>query len=127
MPSPITSLVTIRYQWVRIAGLDRLLGSLAENRNPSLTNTLVLPATRCNMADSAFAEIVFSSPGLQLEGTIFVPKSEVIAILQTSDPDDLGKVGYKGRALQSLETIVEPLAATPPEPVAVSQPVDAPN
>jgi hypothetical protein len=105
MFSSITALVTIRYQWVRVAGLDRLLMPLADNRNPSLTGTLVLPATHYDTSDTGFVEIAFSSPALELQGTIFVPKSEVISIVKTDHPDDLHKVGYKGRGQ------VEPMEA----------------
>lgn len=99
MPSPITSLVTIRFDWVRSAGLERLLGAIADNRNPSVSGILILPATRFNTSDSTFIEIAFSSPALELEGTIHVPKSEIIAIVKTDMPDDLCKVGYRGRAV----------------------------
>src|ERR1700744_3776618 len=119
MSSAVTALVTIRYQWVRIAGLDRLLMSLAENRNPSLTGTLVLPVTQCVTSDAAFLELTFSSPGMELEGVLFVPKSEVIAILKTTDPKDLSKIGYKGRALSDplvIEPVVDGTGASEPAP-----------
>jgi hypothetical protein len=99
MSTCITALVTIRYQWVRVASLERLLTHLADNRNPALTGTIVLPVTRYDTSDSAFMELVFSNPGLQLEGTLFVPKGEVISILKTANPDDLPKVGYQGRSM----------------------------
>ena len=98
MPSPITALVTIRYQWVRSAALERWLRHLADNRDPSLTNTFVLPVTRYDISDSCFVELVFSSPALELEGTILVPKTEVVAIVKTTNPEDLPKIGYQGRA-----------------------------
>jgi hypothetical protein len=117
MPSSITALVTIRYQWVRVAGLERLLVHLADNRNPSLTGTLVLPATRYDTSDSSFVEIVFSSPELELEGTVFVPKVEVIAIVKTANPEDLGKVGYRGRAAAEANAAIEsqPIPEAPVE------------
>jgi hypothetical protein len=112
MPSPITALVTIRYQWVRVAGLERLLMPLANNRNPSLTGTLVIPATRYQIEDSTFAEIVFSNSGLEIEGTVFVPKTEVVAIVKTADPEDMHKVGYEDRSrTEQLEET--PIATTP--------------
>ena len=95
----------LKYQWVRVASLDRLLLGLADNRNPALTGTLVLPVTRYDISDSMFVELVFSSAALELEGTIFVPKAEVIAILKTDDPADLERLGYRGRA--RVETTVE--------------------
>jgi hypothetical protein len=113
MPSAIIALVTIRYQWVRLAGLDQLLVRLAENRNPSLTGTLVLPLTRYDTSDSAFVELGFSSPALELEGTLFVPKSEVIAIVRTVDPEHLHRVGYRPN------TYGEVLEPTPAETPAV--------
>ncbi len=113
MYSPITALATIRYQWVRVAGLEKLLMPLAENRNPSLTGTLVLPATKCIMSDPDFVEIVFSSPALELEGSLFVPKAEVVAIVKTTNHEDLSKVGYRGRATpESVE--YRPTAGTVP-------------
>ncbi len=88
----------LRYQWVRVAALDRLLLGLADNRNPALTGTLILPVTRYDLSDPAFVELVFSSAALEVEGTIFVPKAEVIAIVKTDDPEDLQRIGYRGRA-----------------------------
>ena len=73
MPSIITALVTIRYQWVRIAGLERVLMSLADNRNPSLSGTLVLPVTRYDTSDGSFVELAFLNPAAELEGLLFVP------------------------------------------------------
>ena len=107
MSSSITAMAILKYQWVRVASLDRLLLGLADNRNPALTGTLVLPITRYDISDSMFVELVFSSATLELEGTIFVPKGEVIAILKTSDPQDLQRLGYRGRGS------AEPAAATP--------------
>lgn len=107
MPCPITALVTIRYQWIRLASLERLLAPLANNRNPQLTGTLVLPATRYDTSDSAFVEVAFGSEALEVYGTIFVPKTEIVAIVKTDAPEDLGKVGYKGPPLN------EPIAAEP--------------
>ena len=98
MTSAITSLVSIRYSWVKISGLDRLLGSLADNRNASLSGILVLPATHYDMSDSTFVEVSFTSPALELQGIVFVPKTEVIAIIKSSSPEDMHKVGYKGRS-----------------------------
>jgi hypothetical protein len=115
MPSPITALVTIRYQWVRVAGLERLLVPLANNRNPSLTGTLVLPASRYDASDPAFVEVAFSNSNLELEGTVFVPKAEVIAIVKTSDPEDLHKVGYKDRTQTNLVEQTSILDAPPTE------------
>lgn len=105
----------LKYQWVRVASLDRLLLGLADNRNPALTGTLVLPITRYDISDSMFVELVFSSATLELEGTIFVPKGEVIAILKTSDPQDLQRLGYRGRG--SAEPAAANLTAEtlPPE------------
>jgi hypothetical protein len=111
MSSPITALVTIRYQWVRTAGLERLLLHLADNLNSSLTGTLVLPVTRYHMSDPSFVEVAFRSPAMELEGTLFVPKAEVIAILKTDDPSDLPKIGYRGRAASDamdLECVPHP-------------------
>ena len=67
----------LKYQWVRVAALDRLLLGLADNRNPSLTGTLVLPITRYDISDPSFVELAFSSSALDLDGTIFVPRAEV--------------------------------------------------
>ncbi len=118
MSSAITSLVSIRYQWVKISGLDRLLGGLADNKNASLSGLLVLPATRYDTSDSAFVEVAFSCPGLELEGVVFVPKSEVIAIVKTSNPEDLFKVGYTGRSVgERLDPI--PLPDAPESTVAI--------
>ncbi len=120
MSSAIVALVTIRYQWVRLAGLEQLLMRLAENRNPSLTGTLVLPLTRYDTTDSTFLELGFSSPALELEGTLFVPKAEVIAIVKTVDPEHLHKVGYRkhtygdfldAKAHAEPPPVVEPLQA----------------
>ncbi len=97
MYSTITALVTIRFQWVRIAGLERLLMPLADNRNASLTGTLVLPVCRYDTSDSAFVEVVFSSSAMEVEGTLCVPKTEIIAIVKTTDPEQMHKVGYRGR------------------------------
>ena len=99
MSAAITALITIRYQWVRVACLDRVLMPLADNSNPALTGTLVLPATEYDTSDAGFVEISFSCPSVGLQGTVFVPKSEVIAIVKTDHPDDLHKVGYTGRGL----------------------------
>ena len=112
MTSPITTLVTIRYQWVRAAGLEKLLLPLANNRNPSVMGTLVLPATRYDGSDPSFAEVVFSSAELELDGTVFVPKAEVIAIVKTADPEDLHKVGYERPASGAINAM---------------SPVEAPN
>ena len=98
MSTSVTALVTIRYQWVRTAGLDHLLLILADNKNASLSGMLVLPVTRYNSSDQWFLEVAFSYLDLELHGTLFVPKSEVVAIVKTDDPEDLPKVGYKGRA-----------------------------
>ena len=103
MSAPVTALATIRYQWVRVAGLEKLLMPLAENRNPSLTGTLVLAATSCNTSDPGFVEIAFSNPLLELEGSLYVPKAEVVAIVRTHNPNDMYKVGFKGRSSVSLE------------------------
>jgi hypothetical protein len=102
MSSSITALVTIKYQWVRTAGLDHLLLVLADNKNAALSGNVILPVTHYNCSDQWFLEVAFSSNYLELQGTLFVPKSEVVAIVKTDDPQDLPKVGYKGR--------------TPPEP-----------
>jgi hypothetical protein len=48
---------------------------------------------------------------MELEGTLFVPKAEVIAILKTDDPSDLPKIGYRGRAASEamdLECVPNP-------------------
>ncbi len=103
MSTSVTALVTIKYQWVRTAGLDHLLLILADNKNASLSGMLILPVTRYNTCDQWFLEVAFSNLYLELHGTLFVPKSEVVAIVKTDDPEDLPKVGYKGHA--------------PPEPV----------
>lgn len=113
--SPITALVTIRYQWVRTAVLERLLLHLADNRNPSLTGTLVLPVTRYDMSDPSFLEVAFSSPEMELEGILLVPKSEVIAILKTEDPSDLFKVGYKGRPTSEAMDLMSSPNPPPPD------------
>ncbi len=105
MPSPVTALATIRYAWVRLAGLERLLLHLAENRNPALTGTIILPVTRYDMSDSIFVEFSFSHPGLDLHGTIVVPKTEVITIVKTDLPEDMGKLGYSGRALTNATNL----------------------
>src|ERR1035441_8962803 len=47
------------------------------------------------MSDPSFVEVAFRSPAMELEGTLFVPKAEVIAILKTDDPSDLPKIGYR--------------------------------
>jgi hypothetical protein len=114
-----TALVTIRYQWVRVAGLERLLMPLAENRNASLTGTLVLPATRCVLSDSSFVEIVFSSPAMEVEGSLFVPRAEVVAIVKTAKPEDMYKVGYRGRPpAEPIEP--EPVVDGPPPAEALN-------
>jgi hypothetical protein len=98
MSTSITALVTIKYQWVRTAGLDHLLLILADNKSACLSGMLVLPVTRYNTSDQWFLEVAFSNAYLELHGTLFVPKSEVIAIVKTNDPEDLHKVGYKGHS-----------------------------
>jgi hypothetical protein len=98
MSTSITALVTIKYQWVRTAGLDHLLLVLADNKNASLSGMLILPVTCYNTSDQWFLEVAFSNAYLELHGTLFVPKSEVVAIVKTDDPEDLHKVGYKGRS-----------------------------
>jgi hypothetical protein len=103
MSPPITALAILKYQWVRIASLDRLLLGLADNRNPALTGTLVLPVTRYDVSDPSFVELAFSSAALELDGTIFVPKAEVVAIVKTDNPDDLQRIGYRGRPLAEPE------------------------
>jgi len=114
MTSSIIALVTINFQWVRHAGLEKLLVPLANNRNPSLTGTLVLPATHYDGSDPSFVEVVFSSPELELDGAVCVPKAEVIAIVKTSAPEDLHKVGYMERATSSGILTASPVD-TPPE------------
>jgi hypothetical protein len=119
MSPPITAMAILKYQWVRVAALDRLLLGLADNRNPSLTGTLVLPITRYDISDPSFVELAFSSSALDLEGTIFVPRAEVIAILKTANPEDLQRIGYRGRAsAEPVDTPAtqEPQAADTPTP-----------
>ena len=114
----ITALVTIRYQWVRIASLERLLIPLAENRNPALTGTLVLPAIRYDSSDSSFVEVVFGNAAAEFEGTIVVPKTEVLAILKTASPEDLARTGLlKNRMHEHIEAKAE---AADPTTVAVA-------
>jgi hypothetical protein len=98
MSKSIKALVTIKYQWVRNAGLDHLLLILADNKNASLSGMLILPVTSYNTSDQWFLEVAFSNAYLELQGTLFVPKSEVVAIVKTDDPEDLHKVGYKGHS-----------------------------
>lgn len=97
----------LKYQWVRVAALDRLLLGLADNRNPALTGTLVLPICRYDISDPSFVELAFSSPALELEGTILVPRAEVIAILKTDNPEHLQRIGYRGRALAEPDSPTE--------------------
>lgn len=113
MSPSITAMAILKYQWVRIAALDRLLLGLADNRNPALTGTLVLPVTRYDMSDPTFVELAFSSAALDLEGTIFVPKAEVVAILKTDDPEDLQRLGYRGRA-SAEPAVVDAVTEAPP-------------
>jgi hypothetical protein len=114
MPNPITAMAILKYQWVRIAALDRLLLGLADNRNPALTGTLVLPVTRYDTSDPCFVELAFSSPMLELEGTLFVPKTEVVAILKTDNPEDLPRIGYRGRPLaEPIEAHIDTKDANP--------------
>ena len=118
MSSVITCLVSIRYQWVKISGLDRLLGGIADNKNASLSGLLILPATRYDTSDSTFVEVAFSCPAMEVEGIVFVPKTEVIAIVKTVDPEDLFKVGYTGRGMgERLEPI--PIPDAPDSNVAI--------
>lgn len=117
MSPPITAMAILKYQWVRVAALDRLLLGLADNRNPALTGTLVLPVTRYDISDPSFVELAFSSSALELEGTIFVPRTEVVAILKTAAPEDLERIGYRGRAsAEPLDTKDAKAVADPPPP-----------
>jgi hypothetical protein len=125
MSSVITALVTIRYQWVRIAGLERVLMGLADNRNPSLSGTLVLPVTRYDTADASFVELAFCNPAAELEGLLFVPKAEVIAILKTTDPDHLPKVGYRGRVSEQVLDTSFVIEAAPAQNRTAELPADS--
>ena len=125
MPSPITAMAILKYQWVRVAALDRLLLGLADNRNPALTGTLVLPVTRYDTSDPCFVELAFSSSMLELEGTIFVPKTEVVAIVKTDNPEHLPRIGYRGRPL--AEPIDTPIDTENATPVAEALPADLPQ
>ena len=53
MSKSIKALVTIKYQWVRNAGLDQLLSILADNKNASLSGMLILPVTSARRVPSA--------------------------------------------------------------------------
>jgi hypothetical protein len=121
MSPPITAMAILKYQWVRVAALDRLLLGLADNRNPSLTGTLVLPITGYDISDPSFVELAFSSSALDLEGTIFVPRAEVIAILKTANPEDLQRIGYRGRAS------AEPVDTTAAQEPQVAADTPTPN
>jgi hypothetical protein len=93
----------------------------------------VLPVTRYDTTDASFVELAFCNPAAELEGLIFVPKAEVIAIIKTIDPDHLPKVGYRGRVseqaldtsfiLQEAAAEIAPIELPAEEPSSIAKPV----
>ena len=96
MPAPaVVAKVFIRYQWVKNASLDRLLLTMAENKNPSLSGLIVLAVSRYDLSDSYFAEVAFTQAHLEFEGVLYLPKTEILAIVKTMNPEDMEKVGTR--------------------------------
>lgn len=91
----VVAKVFIRYQWIKNSSLDRLLMPMAENKNPSLSGLLVLPVTRFDLSDNHFAEVAFTQAQLEFEGVLYVPKTEMLAIVKTMKPEDMEKVGHR--------------------------------
>jgi len=95
---PAHFVVLIKKTWVDTAGVgDLIMPSNARPAQGAIDFHAVL-ATSCTFADSFFLEIEFY-PAV-LKGKIiklFVPKHEVLAVLQTEAPGDLA--GFKSTQL----------------------------
>lgn len=91
----VVAKVFLRYQWIKNSALDRLLMPLAENKNPSLSGLLVLPVSRFDLSDNHFVEVAFTQAQLEFEGVLYVPKTEMLAIVKTMKPEDMEKVGQR--------------------------------
>ena len=95
MSAPVVvAKVFIRYQWIKNASLD--LYALHGREQESLA----LRADRAgsqplHLSDSYFAEVAFTQAQLEFEGVLYVPKTEVLAIVKTMKPEDMEKVGTR--------------------------------
>ena len=96
------ALIIIRKTWIEEAGMSNILEPENPNALPSSLKFQTVRATDYSLVDGWFLEFEFYPKFLngELTAKLLVPKQEVLAILQTENPEHL--VGFKPSYPQAL-------------------------
>jgi hypothetical protein len=89
------ALIIIKKAWIDEAGMSDILEPENPHPLPSAAKFQAIRATEISLVDGWFLEFEFYPKFLngELTAKLLVPKQEVLAVLQTDDPEHL--VGFK--------------------------------
>jgi hypothetical protein len=84
------ALVVLRKDWVAEAGVGDFVEPEHPHPKQQLANFYAVPVVHFTLDDGWFLEMEFYPPTLKGKSLkLFVPKQEVLAVMQTHNPDDL--------------------------------------
>jgi hypothetical protein len=91
----VKALVTVRKHWTKNMGMGPLFQSTTPGNDEGV-EFHVIPVSRFDLSDSHFVEIEYY-PRVLVDkwARVFVPKDQVVSVVQLESSEDLGKIGYR--------------------------------